>query len=102
MRTKLKTGRGQIVDTSLLEAALQQTYWHAAIHFATGESPGRADRRISSPRPIRRFAPATDGSTSAVRIRRTGSGSPTCWDIPQWRDDPASRPIRRAWRTSRR
>jgi crotonobetainyl-CoA:carnitine CoA-transferase CaiB-like acyl-CoA transferase len=37
---KLKTGRGQIVDTSLMEAALQQTYWQAAIYFATGESPG--------------------------------------------------------------
>ncbi len=37
---KLRTGEGQIVDTSLMEAALQQTYWHAAIHFATGESPG--------------------------------------------------------------
>jgi crotonobetainyl-CoA:carnitine CoA-transferase CaiB-like acyl-CoA transferase len=37
---KQKTGEGQIVDTSLFEAALQQTYWHAAVHFATGESPG--------------------------------------------------------------
>ena len=37
---KLKTGQGQIVDTSLMEAALQQTYWHAAIYFATGQSPG--------------------------------------------------------------
>jgi crotonobetainyl-CoA:carnitine CoA-transferase CaiB-like acyl-CoA transferase len=36
---KLKTGQGQIVDTSLMEAALQQTYWHAAIYFATGRSP---------------------------------------------------------------
>ncbi len=35
-----KTGRGQIVDTSLMEAALQQTYWHASIYFATGRSPG--------------------------------------------------------------
>ena len=35
---KLKTGEGQIVDTSLMEAALQQTYWHAAIYFATGRS----------------------------------------------------------------
>jgi hypothetical protein len=41
---KLRTGEGQIVDTSLMEAALQQTYWHAAIHFATGESPGRMDQ----------------------------------------------------------
>jgi len=37
---KLKTGEGQVVDTSLMEAALQQTYWHAAIYFATGESVG--------------------------------------------------------------
>jgi crotonobetainyl-CoA:carnitine CoA-transferase CaiB-like acyl-CoA transferase len=37
---KLRSGRGQIVDTSLMEAALQQTYWHAAMYFATGESPG--------------------------------------------------------------
>ncbi len=37
---KLKTGQGQIVDTSLMEAALQQTYWHAATFFASGESPG--------------------------------------------------------------
>jgi len=37
---RLKTGRGQVVETSLMEAALQQTYWHAAIYFATGRSPG--------------------------------------------------------------
>jgi crotonobetainyl-CoA:carnitine CoA-transferase CaiB-like acyl-CoA transferase len=37
---KLRTGKGQVVDTSLMEAALQQTYWHAAAYFATGESPG--------------------------------------------------------------
>ena len=37
---RLKTGRGQVVDTSLMEAALQQTYWQAAIYFATGTSPG--------------------------------------------------------------
>jgi crotonobetainyl-CoA:carnitine CoA-transferase CaiB-like acyl-CoA transferase len=37
---RLKTGRGQVVDTSLMEAALQQTYWQAAIYFATGVSPG--------------------------------------------------------------
>jgi crotonobetainyl-CoA:carnitine CoA-transferase CaiB-like acyl-CoA transferase len=37
---KLRTGQGQVVDTSLMEAALQQTYWHAAAFFATGRSPG--------------------------------------------------------------
>ena len=37
---RLKTGMGQMVDTSLFEAGIQQTYWQAAIFFATGESPG--------------------------------------------------------------
>jgi len=33
------TGRGQMVDTSLMEAAIVQTYWHSAIYLATGENP---------------------------------------------------------------
>jgi len=33
------TGRGQMVETSLMEAAIQQTYWQAAIYFATGKNP---------------------------------------------------------------
>jgi crotonobetainyl-CoA:carnitine CoA-transferase CaiB-like acyl-CoA transferase len=37
---RLKTGEGQLVDTSLYEAGIQQTYWQSAIYFATGTSPG--------------------------------------------------------------
>jgi crotonobetainyl-CoA:carnitine CoA-transferase CaiB-like acyl-CoA transferase len=37
---RLKTGQGQLVDTSLYEAGIQQTYWHAAMYFATGAAPG--------------------------------------------------------------
>jgi crotonobetainyl-CoA:carnitine CoA-transferase CaiB-like acyl-CoA transferase len=37
---RLKSGEGQLVDTSLLEAGIQQTYWQSAIYFATGEVPG--------------------------------------------------------------
>jgi crotonobetainyl-CoA:carnitine CoA-transferase CaiB-like acyl-CoA transferase len=37
---RLKTGKGQLVDTSLFEAGIQQMYWQAAIYFATGEPPG--------------------------------------------------------------
>jgi crotonobetainyl-CoA:carnitine CoA-transferase CaiB-like acyl-CoA transferase len=37
---RLKTGEGQLVDTSLFEAGIQQTYWQSAMYFATGESPG--------------------------------------------------------------
>jgi crotonobetainyl-CoA:carnitine CoA-transferase CaiB-like acyl-CoA transferase len=37
---RLKTGQGQFVDTSLLEAGIHQTAWQAAIFFATGQPPG--------------------------------------------------------------
>ena len=37
---RLKTGKGQRLDTSLLEASMVHTYWPAAIFLATGESPG--------------------------------------------------------------
>lgn len=35
-----RTGMGQRVDTSLLEAGITQTYWQSAITLATGVSPG--------------------------------------------------------------
>lgn len=37
---RLKTGQGQRVDTSLLEASIVHTAWPAAIFFATGVSQG--------------------------------------------------------------
>ena len=37
---RLKTGQGQFVDTSLLEAGIMQTYWQTAIFLGSGRSPG--------------------------------------------------------------
>ncbi len=37
---RLKTGRGQRVDTSLFEAGITHTYWQSAIAFATDVAPG--------------------------------------------------------------
>jgi crotonobetainyl-CoA:carnitine CoA-transferase CaiB-like acyl-CoA transferase len=37
---RLKTGEGQLVDTSLFEAGITHTYWQSAIAFATGVAPG--------------------------------------------------------------
>ena len=34
-----RTGKGQLVDTSLLEAGIVHTYWQSAIYLATGVSP---------------------------------------------------------------
>ena len=37
---RAETGQGQVVETSLFEAAITHTYWQSAIAFATGVSPG--------------------------------------------------------------
>jgi crotonobetainyl-CoA:carnitine CoA-transferase CaiB-like acyl-CoA transferase len=85
---KLRTGRGQLVDTSLLEAALQQTYWQAAIHFATGESPGPGGSAHPLTAPYQAFH-ASDGW-----INIGGANQPNWERIadvlehPEWRDDP--------------
>jgi crotonobetainyl-CoA:carnitine CoA-transferase CaiB-like acyl-CoA transferase len=84
----LKTGRGQIVDTSLMEAALQQTYWHAASYFATGESPGPLGSAHILTAPYQAFA-ASDGWLNI------GGANQANWERiadvlghPEWRDDP--------------
>jgi crotonobetainyl-CoA:carnitine CoA-transferase CaiB-like acyl-CoA transferase len=85
---KLKTGRGQIVDTSLMEAALQQTYWYAAIHFATGESPGPSGSAHLLTAPYQAFR-ASDGWINI------GGANQANWERiaevlghPEWRNDP--------------
>jgi crotonobetainyl-CoA:carnitine CoA-transferase CaiB-like acyl-CoA transferase len=85
---KLQTGKGQIVDTSLLEAALQQTYWHAAIHFATGASPGPSGSAHLLTAPYQAFR-ARDGWINI------GGANQANWERiadvlghPEWREDP--------------
>ena len=85
---KLKTGRGQMVDTSLMEAALQQTYWQAAIYFATGESPGPTGSAHVLTAPYQAFR-ARDGWMNI------GGANQANWERiaevlghPEWRADP--------------
>jgi len=88
---KLKTGRGQVVDTSLMEAALQQTYWHAAIYFPTGTSPGPTGSAHVLSAPYQAFH-ARDGWINI------GGANQANWERiaevlghPEWRDDPRFR-----------
>jgi len=85
---KQRTGRGQIVDTSLMDAALQQTYWHAAFHFATGVSPGPTGSAHLLTAPYQAFH-ASDGWVNI------GGANQANWERiadvlehPEWRDDP--------------
>ena len=88
---KLQTGRGQMVDTSLMEAALQQTYWHAAIYFATGSTPGATGSAHILTAPYQAFH-ANDGWINI------GGANQANWERiadvlghPEWRDDPRFR-----------
>jgi crotonobetainyl-CoA:carnitine CoA-transferase CaiB-like acyl-CoA transferase len=85
---KLKTGEGQVVDTSLMEAALQQTYWHAAIYFATGNSVGPTGSAHLLTAPYQAFR-ASDGWINI------GGANQANWERiadvlghPEWREDP--------------
>lgn len=57
---RLKTGEGQFVDTSLMEAGIQQTFWQSAIYFATGVSPGPTGSAHVLTAPYQAF-PTKDG-----------------------------------------
>jgi len=57
---RLRTGEGQYVDTSLLEASLVHTYWPAALAFATGESAGPMGSAHPVAAPYQAF-PTLDG-----------------------------------------
>ncbi len=47
----LKTGRGQMVDASLLDAGIFYTVWESALYFSEGEVPGPlgSAHRVSAP-----------------------------------------------------
>jgi crotonobetainyl-CoA:carnitine CoA-transferase CaiB-like acyl-CoA transferase len=85
---RLRTGRGQVVDTSLADAALQQTYWHAASFFATGVSPTPLGSAHVLTAPYQAFT-ASDGWIVI------GGANQANWERiadvlghPEWRDDP--------------
>jgi crotonobetainyl-CoA:carnitine CoA-transferase CaiB-like acyl-CoA transferase len=85
---RLKTGHGQIVDTSLADAALQQTYWHAAVWFATQRSPAPTGSAHLLTAPYQAFE-ASDGWINI------GGANQANWERicevlghPEWRADP--------------
>jgi len=55
-----RTGRGQRVDTSLLEAGITHTFWQSAIALASGVSPGPMGSAHPLAAPYRAFR-TTDG-----------------------------------------
>ncbi len=48
---RLRTGEGQLVDSSLMEAGIAYTFWESSVYFATGQVPGPlgSAHRLSAP-----------------------------------------------------
>lgn len=84
---RLKTGEGQCVETSLLQAAMQQTYWLAANYFSTGKNTPPLGTAHSLIAPYQVFQ-AQDGGLVI------GGGNPNAWrricevlGHPEWQED---------------
>ncbi|HLS68530.1 MAG TPA: CoA transferase [Kiloniellales bacterium] len=60
LRKREESGQGQMVETSLLEAGIIQSYWQSAMAFATGEAPGPLGSAHPLTAPYQAF-PTKDG-----------------------------------------
>ena len=84
----LRTGQGQHVETSLLQASMQQLYWYAALFFSGQEVPQRLGTAHPVAAPYQTYA-CSDGEIAL------GGANETNWlriaevlGHPEWRNDP--------------
>ncbi len=84
---RLKTGEGQLVDTSLFEAGIQQTYWQSAIYFATGTPPGPSGSAHILSAPYQAFRAADGWLTIGGANQANWERLARVLGAPQWIDD---------------
>ncbi|MDR5835775.1 CaiB/BaiF CoA-transferase family protein [Caballeronia sp. LZ034LL] len=85
---KLKTGEGQIVDTSLFEAALQQMYWPAASWFAQGALPKKMGSANTTSAPYQVFASKDGWINIGAANQSNYERLLSVLDMPQLAADP--------------
>src|SRR5687767_8517035 len=85
---RLKTGEGQLVDTSLFEAGIHQTFWHSAIHFATGESLGPSGSAHILSAPYQAFRAADGWLTIGGANQGNWERMVRVLGTPEWLADP--------------
>jgi crotonobetainyl-CoA:carnitine CoA-transferase CaiB-like acyl-CoA transferase len=85
---RLKTGEGQLVDTSLFEAGIMQTYWQSAIFLGSGAVPGALGSAHPLTAPYQAFETSdgwiTLGASNQVNYERVCR----MLDAPELVDDP--------------
>ena len=85
---RMKTGEGQLVDTSLFEAGIQQTYWQSAIYFATGVAPGPTGSAHILSAPYQAFRAADGWLTIGGANQGNWERLVSVLKAPQWLADP--------------
>jgi len=85
---RASTGRGQMVDTSLFEAGITQTYWQSAICFATGEAPGPMGSAHPLNAPYQAFPTADGWITVGAANQGNWLRLVTALEAPQLGSDP--------------
>ena len=85
---RLKTGRGQRVDTSLFEAGITHTYWQSAIALATGVAPGPMGSAHPLNAPYQAFATSDGWICIGAANQRNWERLLTLIDAPELGEDP--------------
>jgi len=85
---RLKTGRGQRVDTSLFEAGITQTFWQSAIALATGVSPQPMGSAHPLNAPYEAFETADGWITIGASSEATWTRLPPVLGLPELLEDP--------------
>jgi crotonobetainyl-CoA:carnitine CoA-transferase CaiB-like acyl-CoA transferase len=85
---RLKTGQGQMVDTSLFEAGIVHTYWQSAIAFATGVAPGAMGSAHPLSAPYQAFETADGWMVVGGANQNNWLRLVEVLDAPELRDDP--------------
>ena len=85
---RLRTGRGQRVDTSLLQASMQQMYWYAAAYFSRGIVPKPAGTAHPLIAPYQVYK-CLDGGLALGGANETNWGRVAeVLGHPEWLEDP--------------
>ncbi len=88
LEARHETGRGQRVDTSLLEGQMSMLSYHLCRYFATGDIPVPSGSGSATQVPYQAFKAADDWIVVAAFNQRMWGGFCTGVGYPEWERDP--------------
>lgn len=88
LEARHRTGRGQRVDTSLLEGQMSMLSYHLTRYFATGVAPKRSGSGSGIGVPYQAFRAADDYIVVAAFNPRMWRDFCSALDHPEWEQDP--------------